>query len=139
VIEIVRRNWRWWLLVVSLLLNITLAGLLIGRLLTRDHPPPHDFVQRVTKNMSPADAQVMREAFKTVEEFRAEDEQGRAQIERSRTILQQPDFDAAAFAASLERASRGRSEFDRRFTSSLIEAAGKLSPAGRKTLATWRP
>jgi uncharacterized membrane protein len=135
----VLRNWRWWLLVVSLLANITLAGLLIGRLMTRDHPPPHDFVQRVTKYMSASDAEIMREAFKSVEEFRAEDEQGRGQIEHSRTILQQPDFDAAAFAAALQQASKGRSEFDRRFTSSLIDAAGKLSPAGRKTLATWRP
>jgi uncharacterized membrane protein len=133
------RNWWWWVLIASLLVNVTLAGLLVGGLLTRGHPPPRDFVLRVTKNMSAADAQVMAEAFRPVEAFRAESEQGRTEIERSRTILQQATFDLGEFAASIQNASRNRAEFDRRFTSSLIEAAGKLSPEGRKTLATWRP
>jgi uncharacterized membrane protein len=138
-VTIALRQWQPWLLVVSLLANLTLAGLLVGGLINHGHPPPHDFVRRVTRDMNAADARVMEESFKQVEAFRSDAEHGRSLIERSRSILQQPVLDRDAYAATIEAASRNRREFDSRFTAALLDAAGKLSPEGRKILATWRP
>jgi hypothetical protein len=81
----------------------------------------------------------MEQAFKPVEDFRRQGEQGRTLINRSRELLQSPSFDPQAFAAVIEEASRDRAEFDRRFSAALVEAARGLSPAGRKLLATRRP
>ena len=134
------QRWRLWLLVGSLLLNLLLLGVLAGDLLFGRRPAfqAGDFAVRVSRGMSEADAKVMADAFAPVEQFRDHMRQGRALIDRSRTLLQQPNFDVGAFAALVQEASRDRAEFDQRFSAALIAAAGRLSPEGRRMLANRR-
>jgi uncharacterized membrane protein len=132
-----RAHWRVWLLILSLGVNLLLAGMIASRYLR--HPgPPEDFASRMSRGMTAPDAEIMTRSFAELDGARAKMQQGRRLIEQSRALLLRPDFDPGIYATILQEASRDRAEFDRLFTAGLIQAAGKLSPEGRTSLAERR-
>lgn len=123
-------------LLVSLGVNMFLAGLALSRL--RPPPPinPMRMVDHIADQLPPADAAILREAVETRRVGMMEEElKMRTFPERLRAALQAEPFDPSAFAAVFGEGCRRDSDFG----SAMVEAAQKMSPEGRHRWAAVRP
>ena len=136
------RPQRPWLLPASLSLNVFLCTALIAHLLSdRGHrppppPPPTAMLEQMTRGLSGEDARILRESLAS----------GIAEIERThraeadlprhlQAILSREPFDKKAFKDVLVQSQHAREVLN----DTLPDAIEKLSPDGRRRLATWHP
>ena len=128
-----------WLLPLSLALNVFLGALIVthfGPPHFRPPPPPNpaEMADRMAESLSPADAQVLRQAFAKVAPPSALGDPG-AFHTRLRAALEAPSFDAEALRRDFAGMSEAHAVFDEQMAAAIIEAAAKMSPEGRRKLA----
>lgn len=132
-----------WLLPASMSVNVFLAAALAAQaLLPGGHrpPPPQHRLEALAEGLPPADAATLREVLAARE---AEMGKGRAIMDGIRDgvrdALTAETFDPAALRAVFAEARARRDALDDALVSGLIDAAGRLSPEGRRRLADWAP
>lgn len=133
-----------YVLLASLVLNLFLAGLMVGRFVAPPPPgpppSPDRFIDALTRGMSPADGAVMRQIFAA---HRAELDQAMAQADQAREsvrdALEAQTFDQAALDAALGRAEVARRSLENLRQGVMTEAVRQLSPEGRRYLAQMVP
>ena len=131
------------LLLASLVLNAFLVGLLFEHF-DRHRPfvrtnvemrGPGSMADRMTRGLSPADAQILKDSFAVHQSaIRQADETLRGFPDRMRAIMAAPMFDAAALTQLLQGVHAARDARDDAMMAAIVEAAGKMSPEGRKNL-----
>jgi len=133
---------RKWLLPVSLAINVFLGAAVVTHFLHHRplHPPgppdPVEMAEHMAESLPPADALVLRQAFAARAPTMREILLGDAAFHsRLRTVLEAPEFDAAAMRATLADADKVHVAFGEAMGAAMIDAAGKMSPEGRRKLA----
>jgi uncharacterized membrane protein len=119
------------LLVLSLGVNVFLSGWVASSLWYRP-PPPGPMVERFAARLSADDAKILRAAFAAVDRERA-----RAPDLHARVVaaLRAEPFDPVALDKALADEFAGLETFGERLRGALVQAAERMSPAGRLTLA----
>lgn len=149
-----REVWRRRGLVASLGLNLFLLGLLgaqfwQGRGRAPETPQamaslgltgrPGETLARIAALLPPEDAAVLRGAFRArLAELVAAGGASRAALEQARRDLAAEPLDLARLRADLLAAREARQRLSPLLEAALLEAAPRLSPAGRNTLARAR-
>lgn len=133
-----------WLLPVSLAFNAFLAGVVVTQWLTPHFPPPPPRPERMIEDMAAAlpdaDAALLRQSFAARGPVAGARPRNREDMfERLRAALRAEPFDAAAVSKIFRDGRAARDQIDDAIESALVEAAAKMSPAGRRALADWRP
>lgn len=129
-----------WVLPASLAFNVFLgAALFVHLRLDRRHAPPpspHHLVEDMTRDLPPADAQMLRQALadslKQLDAARRAEETLPRQLQ---DILRREPFDKAAFREQLEQPLAARQTLNQ----ALSDAIERISPEGRHRLAEWQP
>lgn len=129
-----------WALAGSVALNLFLAGALLPPLLFGPKPPhfrpdPEAMAQRISRGLPPADAAVLQTVLRPRDGFRDLEKLMEANIRATGAALTAEPFDPAALRAALDRGTQERVRFEQRQHESMVEAAAKLSPEGRRRLA----
>ncbi len=141
-----RRTFRW-LLPVSLSLNVFLAVAMAVHLTSSPGfgpppplPRPDRIAEEIAATMSPADGDILRQVFASRAPQLAKGPASfHALQDGIRQVMAAPTFDAEALRAVFAEGRRGRASMDDAVEASLIEAATRLSPEGRRKLGEWRP
>lgn len=133
---------RALLLLASLGLNLFLGGFILARHLFRLHGPEAvaaRLIDRLSASLSETDREAMRHAFAAHEgELRAA-RAGLAEARRQvRAALAADPFDPQHLRAGLDATEAGHGALRKAIEESLVEAAGQLSPSGRRILADRR-
>lgn len=133
-----------WLLPVSLTVNAFLGGLAITAWLRPDFPPPPPRPQRMIEEMAEilpaADAAILRQSF--AERAPNVDNRPRNREEmflKIRAALKADPFDPQALTAIFQNGRKIRDAIDDSIEGALVDAASKMSAAGRHKLADWHP
>lgn len=139
-----QRRWPWYLLVASLAGNMLLGGAMVAHIVHRPPPPGgpmrdiERFVDRATRELSPADGELLRKAF--VEE-RPSLERMRDVIDGMRAALQAgllaPRFDGDALLATFDKAHEEENEVRHRLDRKMVEVLSRMSDEGRHKLAEF--
>ncbi len=130
------RGWSRWALIASVSLNLFLAAVLFAR----PHPPPHPpnldhIVDRMAEPLPAADAKILRDTFEPRRAELLRMDMGMHSLPAlMQHILQDPEFNGAALLAAFEEATRIHSHFDGTMAQIVVEAAGRMSPEGRRKL-----
>jgi uncharacterized membrane protein len=136
-----------WLLPVSLSLNVFLAVAMAVQLTSSPgfgppppRPRPDRIAEEIAATMTPADGDILREVFAShAPQLARGPESFHALQDRIRQVMTAPTFDAEALRAVFAEGRQGRTAMDDAVEASLIEAATRLSPEGRRKLGEWRP
>jgi uncharacterized membrane protein len=123
-----------WLLPVSLAFNIFFIVLAVRHHPFR-HPGPPDIrhiADFMTSNLSPADAAILQQSFATLREGRKPD---RDFPDKIRAALTANPFDPEALKAALKDGQTDHQAMEDAMATALVDAATKMSPEGRATLA----
>ena len=135
--------WRSRLLWLSLGLNMFAAALLVTLVVWRPHGPDRpgqpgfdNLVQRISRNLDPADAAAFRDAMARERPWY---ELGRQKLDDARAAVAQSvgtePYDPKATVAALAAMQEQMRDSGARFDESLAMAVGTLSPHGRTQLA----
>ncbi len=144
---------RPWLLWLSISVNLFLAGLVVGQMLSpqshRPSGPPHGphgppspmhMAEEIARTLPPADGEILRAAFAAQAAAAHGTLPGPGDgMERIQKILTAPDYDAAALAAALTEFHHNHQIADHIIGAALLDAAGRMSPEGRRKLGEWGP
>ncbi len=123
-----------WLIVGSLLLNLLLAGALLGHWLYPRHAPPKP--NAAMQALPEVQRESLEKRLRTLRMgFESEREQMRMARERSLALLAAEPFDAAAYRAQLQEGMNLRLERQRQMTDDLVALAQDLNPAERAAMA----
>ncbi len=140
------RDWRTPALAVSVLLNLFMVGWEASHLFHRGPPPgPSEMIQglvdRLAARLDPADAAILRASYAARHaELPTQDrDQLRVLMGRIRAALTADPFDPAALDAALRDGEERRAAFDRVVRAIAVDAASRMSPAGRRTVAEFGP
>ena len=131
-----------WLLPASLAINVFLGAVILthhGHPGFRPPPPPNpaEMAARMADGLPPADAEILRQAFRAQESALSEAHRGIDSFhDRVRAALEAPVFDPQALTAALSDASRGHAAFDQAMTAAMVDAASRMSAEGRRRLAS---
>jgi uncharacterized membrane protein len=136
-----------WLLPASLVLNVFLIFLCVAAILLPRLRPPHDahphpgsILEDLTRNLSPADAQILRDTMS--DSLQQMDQAHRAHAtlpQRLQDILRREPFDKAAFKEQLVQTRQAEKAADAALDDALPNAIAKISADGRRKLAEWMP
>ena len=134
--------WRSRLLWLSLGLNVFGAALLVTLVVWHPHGPDHagpgfdNLVQRISRNLDPADAEAFRDAMARERPWY---ELGRQKLDDARVAVAQSvgrePYDPKTTVAALAAMQEQMRDSGARFDESLAMAVGTLSPHGRTQLA----
>ncbi|MAJ62857.1 MAG: hypothetical protein CL558_02290 [Alphaproteobacteria bacterium] len=134
-----------WVLAIALFLslglNLALGGFIAGKGGFRHGPGGHVArgFHEVARTMNDADRKVLREAFKEgMSAMRGAREERRELGGAVRRALKAEPFDRAALEAAMADFDQHRDRVGSAMQSAFVEAAGRLSPDGRRKLATVR-
>ncbi|QCO19094.1 periplasmic heavy metal sensor (plasmid) [Azospirillum brasilense] len=142
------RRWPWYLLIGSLGMNMLLGGILAAQALHLMPPPPppdpgqglERFVERAERELSPADAAVLRRGYEAermaVERMHQNMEAMRRQL---RDSMNAPTFDPDGLRRALDQAHATEADLRGRLDSRVIEVLSQLSPEGRRKLVEMGP
>ncbi|QCN99144.1 periplasmic heavy metal sensor (plasmid) [Azospirillum argentinense] len=142
------RRWPWYLLIGSLGMNMLLGGILAAQALHLMPPPPppdpgqglERFVERAERELSPADAAVLRRGYEAermaVERMHQNMEAMRRQL---RDSMSAPTFDPDGLRRALDQAHATEADLRGRLDSRVIEVLSQLSPEGRRKLVEMGP
>jgi uncharacterized membrane protein len=135
-------------LFLSLLLNLFLAGLILGRVLHSDLWPgqntyTHEFgffagraVQRLVRNLDAADRQTVIETMRAHrEELDRLSQQMHDQRERVDSLMRAPQFDRSAAEQAFAQMRQRGDAMQTALGNAIIDAIAKLPPEGRQRLA----
>ncbi|MEJ2379144.1 MAG: periplasmic heavy metal sensor [Pseudolabrys sp.] len=139
-----RRSGPRWLLFGSLALNQFFVGVAVAMALRG--PPPHHWDRNVfvrvgwlADALPPADGKILRGAMQANHAViaKAQDEFHAARRDIRDTLRHDP-FDPAEMRAAMAKSRAARQSFDQTVEDVFVDAASKMSPAGRHALADWR-
>lgn len=134
-----------FLLPVSLFLNVFLGvAVAVHFLGTPPRPPgpptPAAIMEEMAATLPPADAAVLREAFAAkVADMESADAVLRRMPDRVAEGLARPDFDAGQLREVFAAGRDARARMDAAIEAALVQAAGRMSPEGRRRLSEWKP
>jgi uncharacterized membrane protein len=132
------------MLAVSLLLNVFLGSVLVGRMQSRPPQPAPEqksdrIIERMASTLPESDGKILRSVSQSRQTsfagLTAEVEKARDEVRR---ILRAEPFDQAALQAAFAEVRQRRQAVHEAIHAVLIEAAPQLSPEGRQKLAEWR-
>lgn len=132
-----------WLLPASLSLNLFLAVAVAAHL--RAHhfgppPSPEHMIEDMAAALPPPDADILRQAFRRHGAGPGDPGQSMRTVHDAiRRALSAPAFDPAALRAAFAAGRRSREAMDTALEDTLVDAAGRMSAAGRRALGDWRP
>lgn len=134
---------RRWFLVGSLVLNLFLVAVVSGQYLhhREGHVPVLTRILRhVTSRLDAQDAAAFRAALhqEAPHYAQAQEDLVRARAEIDRQLLA-PHFDPVATRAAMQQWQDAWNVFVGTFSDALVEAMGRLSPAGRRALVNSTP
>jgi uncharacterized membrane protein len=139
-----RGNSRW-LLLGSLALNLFFIGVAVAMVLRGPPPPPRwdpnvfVRVERLAETLPPADADLLRGAFKSnhaaIEAAQDKYQSARAQIHAT---LRQDPFKVEDLRAAMAETRAARQDFDQVIQGVFADLAPQLSSAARHQIADWR-
>ena len=142
-----RRPWLAATLVVSLGVNLFLAGMVMGRGGHGPFPPgpppggppaPDEMIQHLADTLPPADAAIVRKSLEVQRPlFEADMRRRRDFIGRIQEMLQADPFDLAATERMLSEEDRAEQESRKRMSAMIVDVVRVLSPEGRKRLASF--
>jgi uncharacterized membrane protein len=137
-------RWRSVILVISLAVNLFFAGLFVTR---HAFGPPRGpdamlarLIDELGTGLSDPDRATLRDVFGAheaeIKERSAQAMQSRAGIRAAMVV---EPFDPAALNAAVAEASARDLAMRQAVERMLVEAATRVSPEGRRKLASWRP
>ena len=136
---------KWWtaLLVVSLMVNLLIAGAIVGRFAGGHQMGDgrgSNFVQLIPRKfLDDLDGPRRRELMEMLRNNRDEFKQMRASANVAAlelaTVLENPNYDAAAVQAVIDKFSTGRESLAAKGAVVVNEIIAKLTPEERKNLA----
>ncbi len=157
-----KRGFAFYGFLASIGLNILFVGLAVGIVLHGPHmmghpggpPPPHGMVEHMTRGMSAADAEVIKQAFGDIKDPMGDHPPGPppgdhppgpppggrppheldAERQHVQDLLVAPTLDTAALAQALDAEAAKRAEFEASIRTAFLTAAPKLSLEGRRQL-----
>lgn len=129
-------------LVVSLALNLFLAGMMVAWHM-RPPPPPGPWfermIQRMSGDLAPADRDILQAAYQARRpELDRMDKDVQAARERVGAAMRAQPYDPAALEKAMADARDAREPVVETVEQAVAEAAAKMSPEGRMKLADWR-
>ncbi len=133
------------LLPVSLFLNVFLGAAVAVHLLgapprSPGPPSPAAIMEEMAATLPAADAALLREAFTAnAADLEAADAVMRRMPERIADALARPDFDPGRLREVFAAGRDARARMDAAIEAVLIQAAGRMSPEGRRRLSEWKP
>ncbi|GAJ28177.1 periplasmic heavy metal sensor [Acidomonas methanolica] len=134
---------RRGVLIGSLLLNLFLVAVVGGQYLRHregDGPVLMRVLQHVTSRLDAKDAAAFRAVLRqeAPRYAQAQENLARARAEIDRQLLA-PQFDPVATRAAMQQWQAAWNVFVGSFSNALVEAMGRLSPAGRRALVNAAP
>ncbi|MCQ9154191.1 periplasmic heavy metal sensor [Acidomonas methanolica] len=134
---------RRGVLIGSLLLNLFLVAVVGGQYLRHregDGPVLMRVLQHVTSRLDAKDAAAFRTVLRqeAPRYAQAQENLARARAEIDRQLLA-PHFDPVATRAAMQQWQAAWNVFVGSFSNALVEAMGRLSPAGRRALVNAAP
>ena len=137
------RRWIWGLslaLLVSVGINLVVAGFVVGRGLAPPERRMGRLVEHIAAKLPDADQPILRQAFRAEEAaMRARSAELREARRAVRAVLRAEPFDPAALEAALERQRREMDAMMGSIHATVRDIAPRLSPEGRKRLAEIGP
>lgn len=139
-----RQPWFRFVLPASLALNAFLGGMAVTLwlrpALPSPPPRPETLIAEMAAMLPAADADILRSSFAAHAPRLGDRPHNRAEtFERIRDALRAEPFDAQALTGIFAEGRRNRDRIDDSIEAALIDASGKMSTAGRRQLADWRP
>lgn len=138
-----------WVLPVSLLLNVFLAGVVAALALPMAFGPPRPphgppdpmhMAERMAETLPPADAELLRKAFAAragmIRDSKATMD---AFPDRLRAAMGAEPFAIDTLAAVFADGRAARTEMEDAMSAAVLDAVGRMSPEGRHRLAMWQP
>jgi len=132
-----------WILLASLLVNFFLLGLLVAPVFLHLHmpppfmPPPNGIIEHLTRGLSPSDAAIVQNVFQKNESAFDESRKNMdSAMQNMLAVLQQPQLDPNELQKALQNISTARSKLDEAMANSITQTATRLSPDGRRNIAT---
>lgn len=142
---VVRRGGRTRIfLVVSLALNLFLAGVMVAWHMRPPPPPPPGpwfdrMIQRMAADLPPADRDILQSAYQVRKgELDRMDKDVQAARERVSAAMRAQPYDPAALEQAMAAARDAREPAVETVEQAVADAAARMSPEGRIKLADWR-
>ncbi len=134
------------LLLVSVALNLLLAGVFLGRWTMPTHPPPglggmmRHMIDDVGRAMNDADRAILEQAYRDhAHDLENHWSDHRAAFDAVRQAMAAEPFDRTALERAMDAAAKqditGRAAVEQ----TLLDAASKMSADGRHRMAGWQP
>lgn len=131
-------------LLISMGLNLFLAGLVVGRVVMHPFPPPPPsparFVDDLAAGLPASDGAILRQEFRA---HAAELDQARARMDGARddigAALEAPTLDLPALQAALAHANEAKAGFEAILQGTMLEGVRQMSPEGRRGLVRMMP
>ena len=132
-----------WGLLISVILNAFLLGVVTHfRGDPHGHPPhfgPDQMIEEMAQGMSPADADILRQAFDQ-ERGRLTDDHGPQDLHRKiKAALLADPFDPNQLQAVFDEDEKSHHDHGAAIGHLIVMAAKQMSPDGRRHLADFRP
>ena len=131
-------------LVLSLALNLFLAGVMVAWHLRPPPPPPQGpwferMIQRMSTDLPAADRDILQASYQARKaELDRMDKDVQTARERVGAAMRAQPYDPAALEQAMAEARDAREPVVESVEQAVAEAAAKMSPEGRIKLADWR-
>lgn len=128
-------------LAASLLVNVFLAAAILAQsFFHRGPPPPGGLAERMARDLEPADAAILRQAFdRTGERLDRLHRLKRDGFDKVPRALEAQPFDPLALRAAFAEGEAAHAEMGQVIAETVVEAATAMSPDGRRRLARMPP
>ncbi len=140
--------WKSWALLASLAVNLLLIGVFIGRWAAPFHPPPppppgvmfEHMIESLGRDMSESDRAILVQVYQShAGELLAHRSDHLQILDAIRAAISADPFDRDALQKALSAAAAMDAEERSALGATLLDAASRLSPDGRRRMAEWRP